>query len=361
MKVNRENYGRFIIDYYDGQLSSEEQRELMLFFEQNPELKSGFEDFQEIKILPVDSVEFPDKQALKKPVIKDYADITGDNFSGYFVLYQDDELTNKERQSVEIFLQQNPHLQEELRQFGLSKVAPDESVVFENKERLKKHRIIPLMRIAVMAVAAALILFFGIRFFLTPPRQKTESRQLAVESIPLKTMGIAVAEIPPRLIRKNIPGAVHKTKTIAKSVPMMLQKPVEMMASADIYMPLKRKKDYAPLLFPNIKAQEEIIALSSPVVVEQPKRSGFLNQTIGKPFSRLAAVFALQKRKRKLTGTHDKGFVRVLQRGVDAMNVLTDNDMVMVKTYDANGNLIDYQLLSDNFSIHKPVKEGQNR
>lgn len=361
MRINKENYGRFIVDYYDEQLSTEEEHVLLLFLDQNPVLKKEFESFKTSPVLPEDALEFCGKQVLKKYEIIAFGDITEDNYTGYFVLSQDDELIDERLELFETFLQQNPHLKEEYRQFGFTKVTPEESVIFEDKEKLRKRPTVFLLRYAGMAVAALLLLVFGIRFFLSAPGQKTESRQLAVESIPLKTTAMAVKKIFPQLIPESKPIAIIRTNAVRKSVSVITLNPVGILASADIYMPLKTEKDYAPLLFPNTREQEEIMALSLPVVVEKPKRNNFLRHTIGKPFAQLAAVFALQKRKRRATGVHDKGFVKVLQKAVDAMNALTDNDMVMVKTYDANGNLIDYQLLSDNISINRPVREKRSR
>ena len=357
MKINKENYGRFIVDYYDGQLSPKEEQMLMRFLDQHPVLKKEFVNFEEVPSLPKEPLAFSEKQALKRPEIVAFGDITVDNYTGYFVLSQDDELGVEGQQSLEAFLRHNPHLQEEYRQFGLTKVAPDKSIVFVRKQILHKRRVVPLMRYAGMAVAAILLLFLGIRFFLSTPGQKTESKRFAVESIPLRTTKIAVAEISSRLMRRKISGTINKPKAVRKNVPVTKITPVEMLASAGIYNPLRQENDNAPLLFPNIREQQEIMDLSLPVVVERPKRNNFLRHTIGRPFLQLATIFALQRKKRKVDGVHDKGFVKVLQRGVDAVNALTDNDVVMVKTYDANGNLIDYQLLSDNFSINRPVKE----
>ncbi len=361
MKIDKENYGRLIVDYYDGQLSPKEEQLLMHFLDQHPMLKKEFVNFEVVPVLPKESLGFSGKQALKKSEIVVFGDITEDNYTEFFVLSLDGELTVEVQQSLEIFLQRNPHLQGEYRKFELTKVAPDESIVFVRKQLLHKHRTVPLMRYAGLAVAAVLLLFFSIRFFLSTPRQKMESKQLAVESVPLKTMEVTITDISPRLIRKKVSGRINKPKAVTKNIPVTILKPVEMLASANIYMPLKIEKDYASLLFPKSRAQEETLASSSPVVVDKPKRNNFLRHTIGKPFLQLAAVLALQRKKRKADGVHDKGFVKILQRGVDVVNALTDNDMVMVKTYDVNGNLIDYQLLSDNFSINRPVREEPNR
>ena len=364
MDINKENYGRFIVDYYDGQLSSEEEQQLILFLEQNPEVKKEFKSFEGLPVVQDKPLKFPEKELLKKPEVKTVGEITEDNFAEYFVLSQDGELTTEEQKSVETFLRQNPLLQEEYRQFGLAKVAAAESVVFENKELLKQHRMIPLLRYAGLTIAAVLLLFFGIRFFLSSPGQKTESRQLAVESIPLKTTKLPVTEGYPQLISKKfslLKEGGKKIKAVRKIIRETPPKPIQMLASADIYQPLKPKKDYIPLLFPEGNVEMENMVLSSPVIVEEPVRDNFLRHSIGKPFSQLATFFALQKKKRKHSGMHDKGFVKVLERSVDAMNALTDNDIVMVKTYDGNGNLIDYQLLSDNFSINRQVKVSPNR
>lgn len=364
MKVNKENYGRFIVDYYDGQLSSEEERQLMLFLDQNPKFKKEFKSFEDLPVVQDKYLEFPEKQSLKKPEIKTVGEITEDNYAEYFVLAQDGELTTEEQQSVETFLQQNPHLQEEYRQLSLTKIMPAESVVFENKELLKQHRVVPLLRYAGLAAAAVLLLLFGIRFFLSSPEQKTESRQLAVESIPLKTTKLPATEGYPQLIGKKFPilkNGNKKIKAVRKIIRKRPSVPIQMLASADIYQPLKQKKDYIPLLFPEGNVRMENIALSSPVIVEEPVRDNFLRHSIGKPFSQLATFFALQKKKRKYSGMHDKGFVKVLERGVDVMNALTDNDIVMVKTYNGSGKLIDYQLLSDNFSINRQVKTTPGR
>jgi hypothetical protein len=260
-------------------------------------------------------------------------------------------------------------LYKEYHRFGLAQIVPDKNVVFAGKENLKKRSAVFLLRYAALVAAAVLLIFFGLRFLFPGPTKHTTGKvSVAVNSLPVKTVHVTLAEVSPKHIRKKS----HSTKVEKKThsvrkrrsttvIPERQFKPVKMLASADIYMPLKPARDYAPLLFPDGIAREEILSLSSPVVVEQPVQNSFLRHTIGKPFSQLAVVFALQKKKRKNAGVHEKGFVKVLERGVDAMNALTDSDVVMVKTYDSDGNLIDYRLLSDNFSISQSVREARNR
>lgn len=62
--------------------------------------------------------------------------INRNNYEEYFILYMDNELGSAERRQVEEFVQLHPDLQEELELLLQTKLAPDESVVFDNKEEL---------------------------------------------------------------------------------------------------------------------------------------------------------------------------------------------------------------------------------
>ena len=60
------------------------------------------------------------------------------NYEEYFVLYMDNELSNDDRCMVETFVQQNPHLKEELDLLFQYKLTPDSSVTYNRKEDLMK-------------------------------------------------------------------------------------------------------------------------------------------------------------------------------------------------------------------------------
>jgi len=61
------------------------------------------------------------------------------NYEEFFVLYIDNELTVDQRKQVDLFVKENPDLQEELVMLRQSKLVPDHSVVFEKKEFLMKE------------------------------------------------------------------------------------------------------------------------------------------------------------------------------------------------------------------------------
>ncbi len=77
MNINRNSYEEILIDYMEGKLSLDEEREVLLFLIANPDIKEEFESLQNdtITIPTSDNVTFPYKNALiKKQVGSEYVD-----------------------------------------------------------------------------------------------------------------------------------------------------------------------------------------------------------------------------------------------------------------------------------------------
>jgi len=66
MKINRDNYEAYFLDYYEGQLSPDMIEEVMLFVKQNPELKNIFDEFEAISLVADQDIVFDNKSSLKK-------------------------------------------------------------------------------------------------------------------------------------------------------------------------------------------------------------------------------------------------------------------------------------------------------
>ncbi len=64
--------------------------------------------------------------------------ITRHNYEEYFILYMDNELSSEDRREVELFVKENPDLQEELNLLIQTRLVPDSSFVFAGKEQLLK-------------------------------------------------------------------------------------------------------------------------------------------------------------------------------------------------------------------------------
>jgi hypothetical protein len=61
------------------------------------------------------------------------------NYEEFFLLYVDNELNVEQKKQVELFVFENPDLEEELVMLRQSKLVPDSAVIFPDKFRLTKH------------------------------------------------------------------------------------------------------------------------------------------------------------------------------------------------------------------------------
>ena len=65
VKINRENYALFAVDYIDGSLNSVQAAAFLSFLDENPDLKEEFNGLSLTNSLPADEMQMPMKQALK--------------------------------------------------------------------------------------------------------------------------------------------------------------------------------------------------------------------------------------------------------------------------------------------------------
>src|SRR6478736_5152149 len=61
------------------------------------------------------------------------------NYEEYFLLYIDNELSVDQKKQVELFVRENPDLEEELVMLMQSRLIPDDSIVFDRKHLLMKE------------------------------------------------------------------------------------------------------------------------------------------------------------------------------------------------------------------------------
>ncbi len=130
MNINKNNYEAFFLDYYEGNLTPNEVAELLLFIEQHPEVKDEFESYENITLENIE-LQFENKADLKK-------EITLKNKDSYFIKAVESDLTKAEKDLLDKFLRQHPQLFSELELYKKTKLQADYNLVFENKDVLKQ-------------------------------------------------------------------------------------------------------------------------------------------------------------------------------------------------------------------------------
>ena len=177
-KVNKNNYEIYILDYYEGNLSDNQVDELMLFLAENPKLKEEFDNFENITLSPDMSIEFKDKDKLKRNIITPCNNINENNYENFFIADLEGDISSEESENLKTFIEKNPCLKKEYETFKLTYLKPDESIVFENKKSLKKYPFKAYFKKQIyysvsIAASILIVLYF---FFNKPEKQNFSSR-----------------------------------------------------------------------------------------------------------------------------------------------------------------------------------------
>lgn len=159
MEINRHNYETYFLLWVDGELSVAQQEAVALFVAENPDLAEELALLQDAKLPADEQLIFPDKASLLK---QESAGISLNNYTEYFMLYVDGELSPAAQQQTELFVLQHPQLQPEFLLFQqarlpLEKIAfPDKSVLYRKEQKERPVVFMMWRRVAVAAVLMGL-------------------------------------------------------------------------------------------------------------------------------------------------------------------------------------------------------------
>lgn len=133
MKINRDNYVVFFLDFFEGALPDADRKELMRFLDLHPDLKAEFDDFEMVCLKDDGHVQFPDKASLKKKEVPfDYETM--------FAAYVEGDLNAEDARTVEELAASDPRYERELSLMKRTKLEPAVEV-FPDKRSLKRYPI----------------------------------------------------------------------------------------------------------------------------------------------------------------------------------------------------------------------------
>ena len=166
--INRNNYEAFLLDYVEQNLSPDVVAELMLFLEQNPDLKAELDEFENVTFTANPSTTFHDKRHLKQIAIED-------------LMIAEIEKLNTPQQSKELFeeIAQNANYKKLFSTYQKTILTPT-PIVFADKNSLKqKETKIVSLYWWISSAAAILLMFLLLKNF-----NNDKVEPLLVESSP---------------------------------------------------------------------------------------------------------------------------------------------------------------------------------
>lgn len=231
MKITRDNYEAFFLDYLDGSLEEKDMDQFLDFLEQHADLKEELRSLETIH-LPETSVSMPQKQNLYRTREEEKAAV--DN---KLVAYLENDLDDDDRKKFEAYLAVRPELQKELTVLMHTRLKPDLAVQFANKKKLYRKPASVLFITWSARAAAVIVLAWGISlFFRSQQSAKTilSTPELAQVSPKTSSSGkVATSNVPPATLsiqgqkRGEIAARAQKKKpVVAKIISETPSKPV---------------------------------------------------------------------------------------------------------------------------------------
>ena len=339
--ITKNNYEAFLLDYVEGNLSPEHTAELMLFFENNPELKEDLDEF-DMLTLDVPETELKNKEALKVDEDK----VTALTFDDFAISEIEGLNTEEQTAALKAFLAKNPVKQKEFEAYQNTKLVGADTI-FENKAALKKDKkVIPLYWWYSAAAAVILMVFLlkGINFGGEKPVDvlandvKTEiqttpknNKQGVEEVIPEENLVANKEAVEDVIDQKDSPKQIdNKTnKKPQQIVPEKINDAPELLAEENKIKQTDNLKDTATLTPKTLKEesiepQEDEFLYADDVVIvfeddePQNKDDNTVAATTKKPtkFDAVAAAVKQQVKEKWLTKDNGESIFALNEGGV---------------------------------------------
>jgi len=154
MKITRDNYEEYFLDYLEGNLDKNLVDDFIDFLRQNPDLKAELEMVAPVKI-EMENFNFKGKEKLYK---EKYDLETEFNLAS--VARLEGDLSEKDIEEFENYLSKHPEKQKEAVLFEKTRLKTDESIVFQKKRKLYHHSAGKTILLWSTRIAAVLVLAF---------------------------------------------------------------------------------------------------------------------------------------------------------------------------------------------------------
>jgi hypothetical protein len=187
--ININNYEAFWVDYLDGVLNSDQENALLSFLEENPSIAGNLIDVEDYKLPELDA-EYPQKTKLLS--FNQIDNLLIAKIEGTISVEDDKFITEKINSEVAT--------QESYSIYKKTVLSPDNTIVFPNKNSLKKSVRVPMFRY-VSSIAAAIIIVALSGYFLT---REFEPADNGTSTLTANLVGISIAENDTNEINSNL-------------------------------------------------------------------------------------------------------------------------------------------------------------
>ena len=155
MKINRDNYEAYFIDYLEGNLDERLVDDFIEFLLQNSDLKEELSIFETASIKP-ENISFNKKEILYKEKLDSEKE-----FNKTAIANLEGDISTTDKSEFENYIAEHPERGRDVALFNKTKLQPDETIVFSKKKKLYHYSIRRNILLWSGRVAAILIIAFA--------------------------------------------------------------------------------------------------------------------------------------------------------------------------------------------------------
>lgn len=359
INISRNNYEKYFLDFQDGKLSPSDEEMLMLFLNENPDLKT------ELEFLENDSVNaeiflFENKRGLKKTGI--LSGLTIDNFDELCIARLEGDLNDKEIAEFNKLIKENTKKQREYRIYELSKTQGDYAVIYKDKAGLKKQgRDLFLKRnYTIISVAASVVILIALYLLLPGETEKVKTNELFVEKIENSEKAKNITVLNDNSKSENLQNKNNIKHSKIESSDNTTKQEVEdnILEEAKEEFVIKENNHLANILTIDIMINSDSrfkIEDLKPVSIEEIVASDNNKEKYISVKTFLAASF--NKRVLKKENKNTIEFFDLAQAGIEGINRLTGSKMSLKRKYDKNGIPDKTEFNSRLIAFSTPIKK----
>ena len=349
MSINRNNYEAFFLDYRENNLTPEQVAELVIFLEQNPDLKEEFESFETIQMVPDKNIRFEVKESLKKNNLIPTDNIGAGNYDTYMVADLEGDLSEEESLELKAFISLNPKTKLEYNIFRSTFLKPEKAIQFKDKEQLKKSGLFVLYRTQLYytaAIAASITILLGVYFgFVRKPDEQKVIMSVEKQGITPITNDVDTLQIPSmQPDQQKVLNFADQNQNQVKIVKTEITPGTKLYVNfrmASITSSEVRPVQTNDFSFLEIRNNETVLAKAlenSPHPDAEQK--SFISRFIG----------GLAGKVIKVGNPRRKSF---LEYTIEGYNLMADKNVMLEKEVDKTGKVIAYSLNGENISFSR--------
>lgn len=167
--INTENYEHYFIAYHQGDLSNDEIIQVDDFLSENTQLQKEFDLFKVVSAVQPSKVVFNDKDSLKVVEFAAGEFMTRSEFENICIDYFEENLDSTTTNTLLDAIDNNKELEDIFNLYHNTKLKSDTSIVFEQKSKLYRRRIIAVVPaiqyLNSIAAAVLILLMFNVYNF----------------------------------------------------------------------------------------------------------------------------------------------------------------------------------------------------